>query len=99
MNVGVESQEFFSRNFDFRPAYGLRAVKNLPLQVGEVDLVGIGDGQSADAACREIQRRRAAEAARADDQRVRGAQLLLALDPDLIEQDVAAVAEELLVVQ
>jgi hypothetical protein len=30
---------------------------------------------------------------------VRGAQPLLALDPDLAEQDVAAVAEELLVVQ
>jgi hypothetical protein len=77
----------------------LGAVEDLALQVGEVDLVGIGKGQAADAGGGEVERRRAAEAAGADDQRACRPQPLLALDPDLGKEDVAAVAEELLVVQ
>ena len=69
------------------------------MQVGEVDLVGIGEGELANAAGGEIQGCGAAEAAGADDQRGCSAQPLLALDPDLGKEDVAAVAEELLVVQ
>jgi hypothetical protein len=80
-------------------ADGIGPVENLALQVGEVDLVGIGQGKFADAAGGEIERRRATQAAGADDERVRRAQPLLALDPYLVEEDVAAVAEELLVVQ
>jgi hypothetical protein len=88
-----------ARGFDFWRADGIRAVENLPLEVGEVDLVRIGDGQLADAARGEVERRGTTEAAGADDERMRGAQPLLALDANFIEQDVAAVAEELLVVQ
>jgi hypothetical protein len=69
------------------------------LQIGEVDAVWIGERQLAEAACREVERCRAAEAAGADDQRARRPQPLLPLDPDLGKEDVAAVAEELLVVQ
>jgi hypothetical protein len=68
------------------------------LQVGEVDLVGIGEGQAADAGGGEVERGRTTQTARADDQRLGGAQLLLPLDPDFREEDVAAVAEKLLVV-
>jgi hypothetical protein len=71
----------------------------LPLQVGEIDLVGVGQRQPADSRRGEIEGRRAAEAAGADDQRARRAQPFLPLDADLGEQDVPAVAEELLVVQ
>ena len=71
---------------------------DLALQVTEVDLVGIGDGEAAEAGGREVERRGTAEAARADQERVRGTQLLLPLDPDFREEDVAAVAEKLLVV-
>jgi hypothetical protein len=87
------------RLVDLRAPDALRAVEDLALQVGEVDLVRIGEGEPADAARREVQGRRAAEAAGADDQRGCSAQPLLALDPDLGKEDVAAVAEELLVVQ
>jgi hypothetical protein len=69
------------------------------LQVGEVDLVRIGEGQAAEARRREVERGRAAQAAGADDQRGCRTQPLLSLDPDLGKEDVAAVAEELLVVQ
>jgi hypothetical protein len=71
----------------------------LPLQVGEVDLVGIDQRETADAGRGEVERCRATQPARADDQRVRGAQLLLSFDPDLRQQDVPAVTEKLLVVQ
>jgi hypothetical protein len=84
---------------DLHRADGTGPIENLPLQVGEVDLVGIGEGQLADAARGEVERRRAAQAAGADDQRGRCAKPLLAFDPDFREKDVAAVAEELLVVQ
>jgi hypothetical protein len=87
------------RCFHFGRADRIGAVENLPLQVGEVDLVGVGEGEFADAAGGEVERRRASQATGADDQRMRRAQPLLALDPYFIEQDVAAVAEELLVVQ
>jgi len=40
----------------------------LPLQVGQIYLVGIRDDQPADAGGGEVERRGAAEAARADDQ-------------------------------
>ena len=53
----------------------------------------------SDASGREVERSRATEAARADDERARGAQPLLSLDPDFGKEDVAAVSEKLLVVQ
>ena len=97
--IRVQSGKGDARGCHFRRADGIRPVKNLSLQVGEVDLVGVGQRQPADAAGGEVEGRRAAQAAHADDQRMRRAQPLLPLDPDFVEQDVAAVAEELLVVQ
>jgi hypothetical protein len=90
-HLRIHRGERAARRFDLRLADRLRAVEDLPLQVGEIDLVAVGDGQAADAGSGEVERRRAAEAARADDQRVRRAQLLLPLDADLGEQDMAAV--------
>jgi hypothetical protein len=97
--IGIQGGQGGLRCFHFGRADGIGAIENLTLQVGEVDLVRVGEGEFADAAGGEVKRRRAAEAARADDQGVRRAQPLLALDSDLIEEDVAAVTEELLVVQ
>src|SRR5258707_8902588 len=99
VNFGIECREGFFRRLDFLRTDGVRAIENLALEVGEIDLVGIRDDQAPKAARREVERRRAAEAAGADDQRRRGAQPLLPYHPDLGEKDVAAVAEELLVVQ
>ena len=74
-------------------------MNDLAMQVAQVDRVVVDDADPADAGGGEVERGGAAEAARTDDQRVRGAQLLLSFDPDLRQQDVPAIAEKLLVVQ
>jgi hypothetical protein len=99
LNFGIEGVQRLARFVDFRRADARRAVQDLTLQVGEVDLVRVGEGQLADAAGCEVERCGAAEPAGADDQRGSRAQPLLPLDPDFGKEDVAAVAEELLVVQ
>ncbi len=98
-NFGVDGVEGRTCRFDFPRADRVGAIEDLPLQVGEIDLVGVSQRQPADTRCRKIEGRRAAEAAGADDQRGCRAQPFLPLDADLGEQDVPAVAEELLVVQ
>jgi hypothetical protein len=54
---GVESR---ACRFDFPRADRVGAIEDLPLQVGEIDLVGVGQRQPADPRCREIEGRRAA---------------------------------------
>jgi len=72
-------------------------VDHLALEVGEVDDVVVDDPERAHAGRREVQRRRRAEAARAEQQHARVEQLLLALGADLGDQQVARVALALLV--
>jgi hypothetical protein len=55
-------------SFDFRRAHGVGAVQDLALQVGEVDLVGVGEREAPDPRGGEVQRRRAAQPPRAYDQ-------------------------------
>jgi len=98
-NLRVDGVESRACRFDFPSADRVGAIQDLALQVGEIDLVGVGQRQPADARRGEIEGRRAAEAAGADDQRGCRAQPFLPLDADLGEQDMPAVAEELLVVQ
>ena len=74
-------------------------VHDLPLQVGEVHLVVVAQGDPTDAAGREIQRHGRTQSAGADHQRMGREQLLLAVDADLRQKDVPAVAQQLLVVQ
>ena len=98
LDVRIHRAQDAARGEDFLRADRLGAIEDLPLQVREVDLVGVGERQPADAGSGEIKGSGAAEAARPDDEDGCGAQLLLSFYPDLGEQDVPAVAEELLVV-
>jgi hypothetical protein len=98
-DFGIERAERGAGLVDLWQADALRVVEDLPLQVGEVDLIRVGEGELADAAGREVERGGATQPAGADDQRGGRAQPLLPLDPDFGKEDVAAVAEELLVVQ
>ena len=99
LNIRIQGIQGRAGSVDFLRAYGIGTVQNLALQVGEVDLVRIGEGERADAAGGQVERRGAAQAAGADDERVRRAQPLLPLDADLFEKDMTAVTQELLVVQ
>src|SRR2546425_5430508 len=99
IDVGIDGPQRVARGVGLRRADGVGAVQDLSLQVGEVDRVGVGEAQAADAGGGEVERGGTAEAARADDEHAARAQLLLPLHPDLGEEDMAAVAEELLVVQ
>ena len=67
-------------------------VDDLALEVGQVDDVEVDETDGPDPGRREIQRRRAAEAAGADEQRLRGEQPCLAGRADLRDEQVAAVA-------
>ena len=69
----------------------------LSLQVGQVDDVVVHQGDPADPGRGEIERRRRAETAGADDQRVAVEDALLAFDTERVKEDVPAVAEKLLV--
>ena len=99
LDLGIDGVQGRARGIDLLLAERLAAIEDLPLQVGEIDLVRIRDREAAHAARCEIKRRRTAEAACADDQGMSGAQPFLPLHPDFGEQDVAAIAEKLLVVQ
>jgi hypothetical protein len=66
-DLGVDCLQRDLRRFDLYRADGIGAVKDLALQVGEFDLVGVGDRQPADASGGEIERGGAAEAARTND--------------------------------
>ena len=79
-------------------AHHVGRMHDLALQVGKVDGVVIGNRERADACGCEVHRRGRAQAAGTDDQRTRIKQGLLAVDVDLGQQDVAAVAQQLLVV-
>ena len=71
-------------------------VDHLALEVGEVDDVVVDDPERADAGRGEVQRGRRAETAGAEQQDLGVEQLLLALDADLGDQQVARVALALL---
>jgi hypothetical protein len=68
-------------------------VNDLALQVGQVDDIVIDYRDPADAGRGEVERGRRAQAAGADDQRMRVEDALLAFDAQCVEQDVAAVAQ------
>ena len=63
-DVGVDRLQRGLRGFDLDRADRIGAIEDLALQVGEIDLVGVGDGQAADAGGGEVEGGGAAEAAR-----------------------------------
>jgi hypothetical protein len=68
-------------------------VKDLALQVGQVDPITIDESQRADPGGCEVQRRGGSQATRANDQPVRCAQAVLTLDAELIEEYVTRIAQ------
>jgi len=57
LDFRIDRGERLGRFLDFPPADRIGAVEDLALQVGEIDVVGVGDRQAPNAARREVQRR------------------------------------------
>ncbi|MNE95653.1 hypothetical protein D3C80_1937670 [compost metagenome] len=72
---------------------------HLALQVGQVDRVEVGQVQLADPGRGQVQRHRRAEAAEADDQHATVLEPQLAVDVDLRQEDLPAVAQQFVVTQ
>ena len=95
-DVGVERLDLLLGGVDLRHADAVGRVDDLALEVGDVDHVVVDDAERPDAGGGEVERGRRAEAAGAEQQHLGVEQLLLALDADLGEQEVARVALALL---
>ena len=96
VDVGVEHRQRLLGRVDLAVADAVDVVQDLALQVGGVDLVHVDDADRADAGGGEVERGRRAEPAGTEQQHLRVEQLLLALDADLGQQQVALVAVHLL---
>ena len=84
---------------DLERADAVGCVHDLPLQIGQIDPVGIGDPEGSDPGGREIEQQRRAEAAGADDEDARGEQPDLPLLADLVEDQMAGIALKLLLAE
>ena len=98
-DAGVDGAGLFRRRRDLGAAEIGGAVGDLALQVGQLDPVVVDEADMADAGGGEIEQEWAAEAAGADHQHPRRAQLRLADAADLAEQDVPGVAVDLMLVE
>jgi hypothetical protein len=74
-------------------------MKDLPLKIGDVDDIEVHHADRAHAGSSEIQRRRRAEAARANQEDPGSLELPLALHSNLREQEVATVTLQLVASQ
>jgi hypothetical protein len=97
-DFGVQPGERVPRRFGLRDADAGVAMNNLALQVGEIDGIVVADRQRADAGRSQIQRGGRAQPAGADDQSARARKFFLAFDAEFRQQDVPAVAQELIVI-
>jgi len=98
-DLGVERGQTADGRIDLAQADTVRVMDDLALQVGQVDGVEIRQMQLADPGRRQVQRHRRAQAAEADDQGATVFQAQLAVDVDLFQQNLSAIAQQLLVAQ
>ena len=92
MISGLSALIDYARRLDLALADPVGGVDDLALEVADVDDVEVDDADRPDARRGEVERGRRAEAAGADEQRLRAEELGLAVRADLGDQQVAAVA-------
>ena len=74
-------------------------MNDLALQVGQIDRVEVRQMQLTDAGGRQIQRNRRAETAETDDQYAAFFESQLAVDVDVLQQNLPTVAQQFLIIQ
>ena len=78
--------------------HGRNAMQDLSLQIGQIDAVAVDQGDASDSGGGQVQRGRRSQSTGADQQRMTGEQSLLPFDTDLWQQNVARVAQQLVIV-
>ncbi len=96
LHAGVDRGERVPGAVDLQRTDTIGRMHDLPLQIGQVDPVGIGDAKGPDPGGGEIEQQRRAEAAGADDEDARGQQPDLPLLADFIEDQMPGIALKLL---
>src|ERR1035437_679998 len=94
VHVGIDGVHLFGGGIELLATHVPGGVNHLALEVGEVHHVEIDDADAPDARGREVQAERRAQAAGAHQQDFGRFELLLALDADFRDDQVAAVAED-----
>ena len=92
VDVGIEVEQPRACRIQLRRADIGGAVKHLPLQVRDVDVVEVDEPDASHARGGEIQRRGRAQPPRADDQHRAARELLLPFFAELRQREVAGVA-------
>ena len=95
----VDAVDGFLGRLRFGPADVGVGVKNLALQIGEIDVVEVNDAEFADAGCGQIHGDGRAESSRANTQDTRGTDFLLAGQTDFGKDQVPRVTADLIVAQ
>src|SRR3972149_10615416 len=96
VDVGVEGEELLFRRLCLLTPYIVVLMQHLPLEVREIDDIEVDDADRPYSGEGQVERRRAAKAAGADDQDLPLHQFPLTRGPDLGHDDVARVAGYLL---
>ena len=97
-HLGVDGGKSCPRRIDLRLSDDAGIEQGLAGEVGEIDAIGVDQGQRAYAGGGEKLRHRIAQAADTDDERMRLGEALLGVDAELGKQDVPAVAQQLRVI-
>src|SRR6266508_5840419 len=96
VRVGIQRPEHLGARLDLGPADIGRGVQDLALQVRHVHDIAVHEPERADPGRGEVHGRRGAQASRPDEQHFGAQQLALPLLAHLIQEEIAAVALDLL---
>src|SRR5215470_2641962 len=96
LHIGVERLDGLRARVDLGTSHAARGVEHLTLQVRHVPHVAAHEPQGAHAGCGQVERRRRAQSAGADQQDLGAEELALALLADLREKEMPAVALDLI---
>ena len=91
-DLRIDVPQPVARRFQFAAADVLCSVKNLPLQICELDLVEIDNSKSSHAGCCQVERSRGAQAAGTDTQNARGLKSLLSFSSHFGHDEVTRIA-------
>jgi hypothetical protein len=94
-HAGIQRTDRRRRGKRLVPADAGFVVQGLARQIRDLDKIGIGEQQPADAARGQIHRRRRTQPSQTNHQSLRRAQSLLPVDIDERHEDVAAVAQQI----